>query len=162
MEASEPGSPIYVFTDAPASDQHRLNEARSLILRTGARIYFALVNFNLRLRKRSLNNEQRIDETKIRAKRQVTDEDIYEQLATISGGQILNVRTSEISELASLVSFSAVQSRRTILRQSNTLFGTAEHSFLVDSSVVEVVLSINGQRITVSVTTPQGDQYYAL
>ena len=31
IEASEPSSSIYVFTDAPASDSHRLNEVETLL-----------------------------------------------------------------------------------------------------------------------------------
>lgn len=154
MEASEPGSPIYVFTDASASDERRRNEAKSLILRKSLRVYFALVTTFIG--KRSIDDNQQTYESKSREKRQSGSTDIYEELASFSGGQFLMVSTNEISGLASLVSFSAVQSRRTIFRRSNVAFGTVEHCFLVDSSVVEVILSINGQRISVFVTTPQG------
>ena len=156
IEASEPGSPIFVFTDASASDTHRLNEANSLILRKNVRISFALVN--VAIGKRSLDKQQMAYGTISRKRRQTGSESAYEQLAAISGGQFLRVRTSEISELASLVSFSAVQSRRTILRRSSVSFSTVEHSFPIDSSTVEAVLSINGQSISVSVTTPQGQK----
>lgn len=125
MEASKPGTPIFVFTDASASDEDRLNEARSLILIKGVRIYFVLVNLL------------------------VDNQGVYGQLATISGGQVLNVGTNDISELASLVSFSALQSRSTIFRQSNVMQSTAIHFFPVDSSIVEIILSISGQDISV-------------
>ena len=153
MEVSEAGSPIYVFTDAPASDEHRINEARSLILRKNVRVSFALVNAGFK--KRSLDNQQKPYQIKPRNRRQVGD-DVYEQLAALSGGQFLSVRTSEISELAALVSFSAVRSRRSIFRRSDVLRGTVEHSIPVDSSVFDVTISINGQGISVTVLTPQG------
>ncbi len=151
VEASEPGSPIYVFTDAPASDEHRLNEAKSLILKKNVRLSFAFVNSAVR--KRSVNEKYRI---KSHTKRQVGTTGIYESLAAYSGGQFFNVRTDEISDLASLVSFSAVQSHNTIFRRSNVLQGTVEHSFSIDSSLVEVTISINGEMINASVSTPQG------
>lgn len=152
IEACEPGSPIYLYTDAPASDAYRLNEARSLASGKNVRIFPALVN---RLtRKRSLDDKQMYDNIS-RTKRQVGN-DVYELLALYSGGQVLNVRTSDISNLASLVSFSAVQSRRTIFRRSSVLYGTVEHSIPVDSSVVEVLISINGRSIGTSVSSPQG------
>lgn len=143
-----------MFTDASASDAHRLNEANSLILRKNVRISFALVNVGIG--KRSLDKQQMAYGAISHKRRQAESENAYQQLAAISGGQFLRVRTSEISELASLVSFSAVQSRRTIFRRSSISFSTVEHSFPIDSSIVEAVLSINGQSISVSVTTPQG------
>lgn len=151
VEASETGSPIYVFTDAPPSDERRLNEAKSLILRKNVRIFFAFVNSGVN--KRSLDDKQRMHGLN---KRQDDTANIYENLAAFSGGQLLNVRTSEISELATLISFSAVQSRNTIFRRSSVLQGTVEHTFPVDSFVVEVTISINGQIIDTSVTTPEG------
>ena len=147
-EASEPGAPIFVFTDAPASDEDRINEARSLIVRKNVRVFFAFVN--IETRKRSL------DDKHFQRKRQVGGGNIYERLAELSGGQFLRVRTSEISDLASLVTFSAVQSRRTIFRRSSIVSGTVEHSFPVDSSTVEVTISINGRGIAVTIFTPQG------
>jgi len=149
MEASAAGSPTYVFTDAPASDEDRLLEARSLIVRKNLRVSFVYVDA---LRgKRSLPGDHQM-----KNKRQAKDENIYEYLASFSGGQFLNVQTSEISDLASLVSFSAIQSCHTIFHVSRTMYGMVEHFIPVDSSVFEVLISINGDRIAVSIYTPQG------
>lgn len=154
--ASEPGGPIFVFTDAPPSDAHRLTEATSIIATKGVRVTFALVNaFS---RKRSVENQQEIPRAQLRSRRQAFAIDAYEEIATLSGGQILNVQTEEIANLASLVSLSAVQSRRTIFRRSATLSGSVQHTFPVDSSVAELIISISGQSVTASVTTPRGMQ----
>lgn len=155
VEASEPGSSIYVFTDAHPSDE-RLNEARSLILRKNVKVFFEFVFAGLR--KRSLDNvQQNLHEIYHRSKRQArSDSIIYKQLADLSGGQFLNVHTSEISELATLVSFSAIWSRRTLFRRSGVLHGSDEFSIPVDTSVIDVTISINGEGIRVSITTPQG------
>ena len=151
IEASEPGSPIFVFTDAPASDENRRYEAILLLSRKNTPIYFALVN--LRLRRRSLRDPQHAYKLKIRKKRQAGTT-IYEQLSTFSGGQVLHVQTNDISRLGSLVSFTAFQNRRTIFYVSDTLYGT--HCIPIDSSILEATFSISGQDITVSVFTPQG------
>lgn len=149
MDASEPGSPIYVFTeDASASDEHRLNEANSQALRKNVRITFAVLN--------SLAGKRSRDYKHSRARAQAGSRNVYEHLAAISDGQFLRVSTSEVSKLASIVSFSAVQNRRTIFHRSEVIYGTVEHSIPVDSSLVNVLLSINGDSIRVSVKTPQG------
>lgn len=158
IESSEPGSPIYVFTDAPASDSYRFNEAIALISRKEVTVSFALVNS---LRKRSLDTQQTY-ETHSRSKRQTVEADVYEQLAQFSGGQVLNIRTHEISDLASLVGFSARQSRSTIFRRSGVYFGRVEYSFPMDSFTSEAIISINGQNIAVSITSPQGQLYYTV
>lgn len=124
IEASEPGSPIYVFTDAPASDTNLLNEAIALISRKQITITFAIVNA-LRVGKRSLD-VQNSNGRNYRVRRQTSEFDEYEQLATFSGGQILNIRTNEISNLASLVGFSARQTRSSIFRRSGILYGMVE------------------------------------
>jgi len=63
-------------------------------------------------------------------------------------------------ELTSVpISSTGIQSHayRTIFHRSNVRFGTVEHTFSVDSSIVEIMLSITGHRINISVTTPQGE-----
>ena len=77
---------------------------------------------------------------------------MYDQIAQFSGGQLLNVHTNDISDLASLVSFSARQSRSTIFRRSGIVYGTVTYTFPVDISTTEVIISINGPSITVSIT----------
>ena len=150
IEASEPGSPIYVFTDAPASDEHRCNEAISLLIRKNTPIYFSLVN--LRLHRRSLR------EFTSRKRRHVVSNisNIYERLASFSGGQVLHVQINVISRLGSHVSFSALQNRHTIFYASDTLYGMTTHSIAIDSSILEATISVSGQHITVSVFTSQG------
>lgn len=157
IQASEPGSSVFVYTDASASDANRSTEALTLILEKNVRVTFIIENSFIG--KRSVENQQQYQphkKWKARAKRQFVDTDIYQQIAELSGGQILTVDTSEISELASLVTFSAIRSRRTIFRRSTVLSGSVEHSFPVDSSIVGVIISISGQNIAASVTTPLG------
>ena len=158
IQASEPGSSVFVYTDASASDTDRFPEAMSLILEKNIVVNFIIENSFIG--KRSVENQQQYEHqphTKwlARTKRQIGI-DVYQQIAELSGGQVLTVDTNEISELASLVSFSAIRSRRTIFRRSSVLVGSVNHSFPVDSSIIGIMISISGQSITASVTTPLG------
>ena len=155
IEASVPGSPIYVFTDAPASDSHRLNEVETLVSEKMVQINFIYANNNGK--KRSVQRKALAAKRyNSRTKRQDADA-TYEQLSAISGGQFLTVSTSDISELGSLVSFTAVQSHNTVFRREETLSGTRQFQFPVDTLTSEVMISVNAeQTINVSVATPVG------
>ena len=154
VKASEPGSSVYVFTDAPASDGYRLNELTTLIADKKVIINFVYVT-TTGGKKRSVQPSGAHKHAS-RAKRQSVD-DAYEQLSAISGGQVLTVDTNDISELASFVSFSAVQSRSTVIHREGSLLGTAEFIFPVDTFTSEVFISVDAeQNIALSVVSSQG------
>lgn len=154
VRASEPGSSVYVFTDAPASDEDRLSEATTLIADKNVIINFVYVT-TIGGKKRSVQPSGTHKQVS-RSKRQSVD-DVYEQLSAISGGQVLTVDTNDISELASFVSFSAMQSRSTVIHREGNLLGTAEFVFPVDTFTSEVFVSVDAeQSITVSVVNSQG------
>ena len=54
IRASEPNSPIYVYTDAPPSDPNRLAEAQALISEKGVTVNYGLTDGCSKKRKRSL------------------------------------------------------------------------------------------------------------
>ena len=142
IKASEEGSPIFVFTDASASDSYRQQEALALIAQKSVTVTFALViNF-----KRSINSQFE------KMKRQA--DETYETLATFSGGQVLNLGTTDLSDLGELVRFSADQEQTTILRESGTT--TQFKTFYIDSSIEQVIISINGYGVGISLTSPSG------
>lgn len=95
-----------------------------------------------------------IDEEQNRERRQV--DETYDILAAFSGGQVLNVGSSEISDLGELVRFSADISRVTLLRESEQVLTSIPYKFPVDSSIDEVIISINGQGYNIMITTPEG------
>lgn len=153
VKASEPGSSVFVFTDAPASDSNRLNELLTLIAEKNILINFVYVTTGGK--KRSVQ-PRATRKHGSRSKRQSVD-DAYEQLATISGGQVLTVGTNDISELASFVSFSAMQSRNTVFRREGNLLGTIQFEFPIDTYTSEAFISIDAeQSITVSVVNSEG------
>ena len=74
-----------------------------------------------------------------------------------SGGETITVPGTKISDLATFISFSAIQSNSVIFHRAATLLGHTEHYFLVDSYTFQVLIFINGRSIVVSaITTPQG------
>lgn len=151
IKASEEGSSVYVFTDAPASDTYRLAEAQALIIEKSVTVRFFFVDRSFR--KRSINHEMQSTQFKYKERRQV--DDTYSILAAFSGGQVLSVGTSDLSRLGELVSFSVDQSRSTILRESGMV--VTPYTFSVDSSIERVIISINGVGFNVSLTTPTGN-----
>ena len=154
VRASEPGSSVYVFTDAPASDGYRLNELTTLIADKNVIINFVYVT-TTGGKKRSVQPSGTHKHAS-RAKRQSVD-DAYEQLSAISGGQVLTVDTNDISGLASFVSFSAMQSRSTVIQREGSLVGTEQFVVPVDTFTSEVFISVDAeQSITVSVVNSQG------
>ena len=157
VQASEPDSPVYVFTDAGASDGNRRNELQTLLGTKNTPIFFALVNINNR-RKRFVDAGTG-KRTRVR-RASASDLSLYEDLARFSGGQVLNVQTSDISELATQISFSAFQNPHTVLYKSGSGSLTT-NTYLVplDSSVQRALITISGTSISsVVISSPQGKE----
>ena len=162
IRASEPGSPIFVYTDADASDPGREPEALALIGETGVRVTYVLTGVCSFGRKRSAEGSQQDTEQydpkqhHVRLPRQAVD-DVYTLIAAISGGQVLNVDQFEISQLSPLISFSLMQSIVTIFYRTSSIT-PGSYNFAVDESVSEVLISVNGVGITVTnVIAPGGE-----
>ena len=155
IKASEEGSPIFVFTDTTASDSNRLQEAQALITQKAVSVTFALVVLN---RKRSISNHGQVEQFEGRKTKRQLDE-TYETLATLSGGQVLNLGTSDLSDLGELVRFSADQERTTIFRETGVVTVPSK-TFYIDSSIDQAIISISGEGSSVSLTTPSGEKSY--
>jgi len=155
--ASQPDSTIFVFTDSSATDKELLGRAEAVISEKNLKVNF--IQDFLTTSKRSLHMKQ-MHKGKMHHKRQSTD-DVYEELEMFSDGQIIKIPLTDISELASFVSFSAV-SGNTIFRQAGSTLGSIEYSFPVDSYTSEILIFVNGQNINVSVLTPQGKLFSIL
>ena len=140
-----------MYTDAVAKDPYRIREAQALVAQKQVTITFAYIT--LGFGKRSTNDgaqEEQHEETK----RQTADE-AYEILATFSGGQVLNVGTSDLSSLGQLVLYSADQSRTTILRERGYLTNSPYY-FYMDSTIEQVIISINGYGFGITITSSSG------
>ncbi len=156
IRASEPGSQIFVYTDASASDVSRLDEVLALIQAKRVRVTFVVTGSCLFGRKRSAEGSQYDGEEPSTRYMRQTDVDAYNLIASTSGGQVLNVDENEISELSSLISFSLVQGTATIFYKVSSLT-SGMYNFSVDETVSQVLISINGRGAEVSVTTPEGE-----
>ena len=154
IRVSLPGSPIYVFTDAPPSDKHYVDEAKSSILAKNTPIYFALTDLYDGEHSQDYVNFTKRPKSRIR--RQVQYTSLYEQLATISGGQVINMKTQDIPGLVCLMSSSSIVGQRTIFRKLVVFFGKVKHSISIDSLTSQALISISGDQISVSVFNPQG------
>ena len=156
VRASEPNSPIYVYTDAPPSDPNRLAEAEALISEKGVTVSYGLTDGCRGKRKRSLQQYNQ-DHRHVEKRQTGSDsENVYQFLAALSGGQVLNLQPTDIGNLSSLISFSAARTYTTIFYKSGPLFGTYSFRFPVDETATAVLLSINGRSIEVTVRNPQG------
>lgn len=149
IRASEEGSPIFIFTDAPPSDSYRQSEAKALISQKSVSITFVYVTS---FRKRS--NSPQFEN--FRSKRQIAN-NTYDALAAISGGQVLSVGTDDISRLSDLVSFFTNPERSVVVRYSGVVSDPTAYNFTVDSSIEQVIISIDGNGYLLSLTTPAGD-----
>ena len=156
IRASEPNSPIYVYTDAGPSDPNRLPEAEALISEKGVTVSYGLTDGCSRKRKRSLQQSNQ-DYSQVEKRQTSSDsENVYQFLAALSGGQVLNLQPTDIGDLSSLISFSAARTYTTIFYRSGPLPGTYSFLFPVDETATAVLLSINGRSIQVNVRNPQG------
>ena len=159
IRESERGSPIFVYTDADASDPGRLAELRALIRRNRNRVNYVLTG-NCFGRKRSAgqhDTEQHDMEqylSNMRSPRQV--EDLYSLIAAISGGLVLNVDEFEISGLSSFISFSLLQATTTIFYRTSSI-RPGIYDFPVDETISRILIAVNGRDLMVTVTTPEGE-----
>lgn len=155
--ASEPDSSVFVFTDSSPSDDNLLGQAEAIITQKNLKVYF--VHEGSSMNKRSIGDLVQLRMNKLRQKRFIGISPVYTELEIFSGGGAITVPTTEISDLATFFSFSAVQSDTVIFRRAATLQGNSEHNFLVDSYTFRIIVFINGQSINVTCafTTPQGE-----
>ena len=141
-----------MFTDSSPSDENLLGQAEAIVAQKNLRVVF--IHDLSSLNKRSTKQLQM---NKLRHKRQSDISLVYKELEIFSGGETITVPRTEISDLATFVSFSALQSNNVMFRREATLSGNTEHYFLVDSYTFQLLIFVNGQSINVStVTTPQG------
>ena len=156
IRASEPNSPIYVYTDAPPSDPNRLAEAQALISEKGVTVNYGLTDGCSKKRKRSLQRYHQPYSQVEKRQTSSNSENVYPFLAALSGGQVLNLQPTDIGDLSSLISFSTARTYTTIFYKSGVLPGIYRFFFPVDETATAVLLSINGRSIQVNVRNPQG------
>ena len=153
---------MFVFTDAGPSDAARETELLALIKDTGVQVYFILTGSYCSSRRRRSANPQFDDmgqhnqDARIRNRRQSTERNIYSDVAAFSGGQVLNVETSSISDLSSVIFLSSELSFTDIYRRTGTGNISSSYSFSVDNTISVLVITLNGISISSLLRTPDG------
>ena len=153
-KASQPDSTILVSKGFSKSreDMQLLGRAEAMISEKNLKLLFIQAQNNAQSLKSSGHKKQK---GKRRQKR--LSNDVYEELEMFSDGQIIEIPSSNISELASFVTFSVLSSN-TILRVDtmSDRAGDHDYSFPVDSYTSQILIFVNGENINVTVLTPQG------
>lgn len=144
LEHSVRRSAVYVFTDAPASDEGRLVEAQALIAEKDVEVNFVLTPGCTR-------------EKKLGRDARYTGRALYHYLAAYSGGQVLEVEEEEVAAVARLVSTSARRTHATVARRAGHAGFTGTLRFPVDDTVEELVVIVGSDSAYVKITTPSGE-----
>lgn len=151
--ASEADSSIFVFTNSPPSDENLLGQAEVITAQKNLKVFF--VDDIIPINKRSIGDSGQLHHN-LRHKRIMSISSVYSELEIFSGGGVVSVPTNEISDLATFISFSAIESNSVLFRREFPSSGTPY--FFVDSYTFEVLIFINGRSFSVSaVTTPEGN-----
>ena len=157
-KASQADSVMLVLTDSSEIDRQHLGRAEAIITEKNLKIEF-IRDVSLAM-KRSLHVQ--MHKNKRHHKRESNDDYVYDELEMLSDGQIIEIPSNDISELASFVTFSVLSSN-TIFRASNVSDGVDhDYSFPVDSYTSQILIFINGENINVTALTPQGTIHYCL
>lgn len=145
-------SPIYVFTDALPSDPHRLPEAEVLITQKSATVSYVMLPKDLG------NGDSHKDCGQARRsnkwKRQA--EHPYNILTSKTGGRLLNIDTNDLSQIGVFISSATPHSHSTILQASGLLDTIPVLMFPVDTSVEQLIITVTGQELALSLLTPAG------
>ena len=157
---SRDNSPIFVFSDDDddfTEDQELLGEIEAMVAEKNLEI--DIFRDSSQISKRSVDTKQ----AKSHYKRQITNTDVYQELADFSDGQDIQIPISEISDIGPIITYSATQSSNTIFHHSTISFHSINYSFLVNSYAYQILIFVNGENINnVTVYTPQGRHLIAV
>ncbi|XP_044162628.1 LOW QUALITY PROTEIN: von Willebrand factor A domain-containing protein 7 [Bufo gargarizans] len=140
-----PHSEIFVFTDASSKDEHLRSNVEALIQERKMKVSFLITEDPSRTRARSRRELLRPNRF-----------DLYAELASVSGGQIIFTNNQDISEVAKVITDSAYFDVVTLLHVQTTEGGIAHHVFLVDEFLHSVTLYINGDIREFRIHDPRG------
>ncbi|KAJ2945335.1 hypothetical protein O0L34_g9427 [Tuta absoluta] len=136
LQESRPGSLLYFFSDASATDPDKHEAVKSLAQSKGIQVVFVLTGDC----KGSYNEG---------------NEKVYHQLAKETSGQVFNLRKNEVGEILTYVK-TQINNRKEILLTEEFPSGTHEKNFEVDSKMKELVISVSGDNPELVITGPDG------
>ena len=150
VQASNPGSPIFLFTNAPPSDASQSPVLEALVAVKRVKLFPMLTPSSDRCTANHNNAKKHYSAIPTGQ----TDFKI-DLITGITGGQVFCIPPSEIKELLPPVTLSAVIATDIIFYAAN-LTSPDTYTFPVDEKVSEVTISVNGAVITPTVKTPGG------
>ena len=150
---SQPNSDVYYFSDAAAKDSHRTLSVISIAVQRECRIIFFISGHcSSRRRRRSLKERE-----------------VYEKIASATGGQLIEYSKSNIDEAVKLVRRANISEGNSLLSQVSLLsvevdtkkIVTNSYNVHVDSSIASftAVLSAQGNA-NIKLMPPQGTVIY--
>ena len=149
VQASGPGSSIFLFTSASPSDANRIPALEALISEKTVKIFPILTSGCSNDKRRSVEYDRHT------LSKREAGEDLYHFIATFSGGQVFStVNPSDIGQLSSLITFSAIEANAILFKSSAS--ASDEFTFPIDEKVRKVTLSINGNAIASVLMPPEG------
>ena len=98
-----PESIIYYFSDADAKDESRRNEVVSLAKEKKVTIKFILSGQCSRRRRRDLSQGRTKHSANHRARRNVQGQALYQDLATQTGGQVLETSKAAVADIIKII-----------------------------------------------------------
>ena len=155
-KASRRNSPIFVFTDGSVSNQELLGEVEAIVAKENLQINSIIVGDSSQISKRLVHNRNIHKVKHSHYRRQNIMTDIYQELADFSDGQNIQIPVEEISDIGSVITYSATHGSNTIFQYSDNLSGLTNFTVMVNSYAFEILICVNGENINVSVYAPQG------
>ncbi|XP_077317122.1 von Willebrand factor A domain-containing protein 7 isoform X2 [Lithobates pipiens] len=143
-----PHSEIFVFTDASSKDAHLRSSVEALIQEKKIKVSFLITEDPSRT-------------TVKRSKREVLSPDrfdLYTDLASTSGGQVVFTTNSDIREASEIIIDSAHFDVITLLYKQSSEKGAPRNIFLVDEFMYNVTLFINGDVNRFQIFDPKGNK----
>ncbi|XP_018416130.1 PREDICTED: von Willebrand factor A domain-containing protein 7 [Nanorana parkeri] len=144
-----PYSEIFVFTDASSKDAHLRSSVEALIQEKKIKVSFLITEDPSRT-------------TLKRSKREVLDPDrfdLYTDLASTSGGQVVFTTNNDIRKASEIIMDSAHFDVVTLLYKQSSEKGEPNNIFLVDEFMYNVTLFINGDVKRVHILDPEGHKH---
>lgn len=145
-----PYSEIFVFTDASSKDTHLRSSVEALIQEKKIKVSFLITEdpsrTTVKRSKREILNPDRFD--------------LYTELASTSGGQVVFTTNSDISKASEIIMDSAHFDLVTLLYKQSYQRGTPSSTFLVDEFIYNVTLFINGNVKRFHIFDPEGHKHH--
>ncbi|KAK9536523.1 hypothetical protein VZT92_006297 [Zoarces viviparus] len=146
-------SEIFVFTDAPAKDQHLKSTVIALIEQTESVVNFMITAILGRRRRRQSDDVQ---QQQFSSRMVTSDGQLYRDLAQASGGLAIEVTKSELPAATSIITESSSSSLVTILQAARSPGKAENFTFTVDESVRNLTVYITGTFVTFTLISPSG------